>query len=97
MAGNGRRRGFLIGLITGAVVGSAVTFWLVGRMRWLGRRRGPELGSRAGEIASIVMERGSEFLAKVRDAIGQAVDEGRDTARKTRSELEERFKEEGEE
>ena len=97
MAENGRRRSFLIGLVSGAVVGSVVTAWLVGRMGWGGRRRGPELGGKAGEIVSVVMERGSEFLEKVREAISQAIEEGRETARKTRSELDERFRVDSEE
>jgi len=96
VAGNDRRRSFLIGLISGAVIGSVVTFWLAGRMRGWRGRRGTERGGRAGEIASVVMERASEFLEKVREAINQAVEEGRETARKTRSELEERFRGEGE-
>jgi len=97
VAGKNRRRSFLTGLIVGGVVGSAVTVWLVGKMRWWGRRRGAELGGRAGEIASIVTERGSEFLARAKEAISQAIEEGKETARKTRTDLEERFKGESEE
>jgi len=96
VAGNSRRRGFLAGLILGGVVGSAATVWLIGRMRWWGRRRGVELGGRAGDIASIITERGSEFLSRAKEAISQAVEEGRETARKTRSDLEDRFKGESE-
>lgn len=92
MAENGRRRSFLIGLVSGAVVGSVVTAWLIGRIGWWGRRRGAERGGKAGEIVSVIMERGSEFLEKVREAVGQAIEGGRETARKTRSELDERFR-----
>lgn len=63
----------------------------------MGRRRGTELGSRAGDIASVVMERGSEFLERMREIIREAIEEGRETARETRSELEERFRVEREE
>jgi len=96
VGGSDRRRSFLIGLISGAVVGSAATAWFVGRMRWWGRRH-PEVGGRAGEIASIFMERAGEFLERVKEAITEAIEEGRETARKTRSELEERLGAEREE
>ena len=96
MPENNRGRSFLAGLILGGVAGSAATVWLVGRMRWWGRRRGAELGGRAGEITSIITERGSEFLARAKEAISQAVEEGRETARKTRSDLEDKFKGESE-
>jgi len=97
VAESNRWGSFLIGLISGAVIGSVVTFWLVDRTRWSGRRRGAEPGGRAGEIASIVMERGSEFLERVKEVIREAIEEGREAARQTRSELEERFGGESEE
>jgi gas vesicle protein len=93
VAEGNKGRGFLTGLILGGVIGSALTVLIVVRMRQRGRR-GAGVGSRAGELASFVKD---EVLGGVREVIRRAVDEGREAARKTRSDVEERFKEEGKE
>lgn len=96
MASERRRPGFLIGLIMGAVIGSVLAVWITQRVRKQWRERGIDLG-RAGELAALARERGGEFLARARQIIRQAIEEGREAATKTRSELEERFKKESEE
>lgn len=92
----GKNRSFLIGLILGGVIGSVPAIWIAGRMRQRFRGRGTGPGGRASEFATVARERGGEFLARVREHIRQAVEEGRESARKTRSEFEERFKDESE-
>ena len=92
MAGGNKGRGFLTGLILGGVIGSVLTAWIVARMRQRGRRVAV-VGSRVGEIAGVVKD---ELIGGVREVLRRAVEEGRETARKSRSDLEERFKKESE-
>ena len=93
MAEDNKGRGFLTGFILGGVIGSALTVWIVTRMRQRGRRVAG-VGSRAGEVVGFVKD---EVLGGVKEILRRAVEEGREAARKTRSDLEERLKEEGKE
>ena len=93
MAEDNKGRGFLIGLILGGVIGSVLSAWIVLRMRQRGRRV-TGLGSRVGELASFVKD---EVLGGAREVIGRAIEEGREAARKTRADLDERLKKESEE
>jgi len=81
--------GLLTGVIVGAVIGAAVTFWLVERSNRPGRRG---VGGRGGIIGFLK----DEVFGGVRDYIQQAVEEGKETAESTRSDIEERFREEQE-
>jgi hypothetical protein len=81
--------GLLSGVIIGAVIGAAVTFWLVERSNRPGRRG---IGTRGGIIGFLK----DEVFGGVRDYIQQAIEEGRETADSTRSDIEERFREEEE-
>lgn len=85
-----RGPGLLSGLIIGAVVGAAVTFWLVERSNRPGRRG---IGGRGGVIGFLK----DEVFGGVRDYIQQAIDEGKGAAESTRADIEERFREEKEE
>lgn len=93
MAEENRGHGFLTGFIIGGVLGAALTIWLVERMRPRGRR-GVGVGSRAGELASFIKD---EVLGGAREVIRRAIEEGREAARGTRTDLEERLREESEE
>ena len=85
-----RGPGLLTGVIIGAVIGAAVTFWLVERSNRPGRRG---IGGRGGIIGFLK----DDVFGGVRDYIQQAVEEGRETAEGTRSDIEGRFMEEKEE
>ena len=84
-----RGPGLLTGVIVGAVIGAAVTFWLVERSNRPGRRG---IGGRGGIIGFLK----DEVFGGVRDYIQQAVEEGKETAESTRADIEERFREEKE-
>jgi gas vesicle protein len=85
--------GFLTGLIIGGVIGAALTFWLLERTSQRGRR-GMGAGNRAGELASSIKD---EVIGRVRELIKRTIEEGSETARKTRSDLEDRLTRENEE
>jgi gas vesicle protein len=85
--------GFLTGLIIGGVIGTALTFWLIERTGRRGRR-GIGSGSRAGDLATSIKD---EVSTRVKDFLKHTLEEGSDTARKTRSNLEGRLKRESEE
>jgi hypothetical protein len=85
-----RGPGLLTGVIVGAVIGAAVTFWLVERSNRPGRRG---IGGRGGIIGFLK----DEVFGGVRDYLQQAVEEGKETAESTRADIEERFREEKEE
>lgn len=84
-----RGPGLLTGVIVGAVIGAAVTFWLVERSNRPGRRG---IGGRGGIIGFLK----NEVFGGVREYIQQAVEEGKETAESTRADIEERFREEKE-
>ncbi len=52
------------------------------------------VGSKAGELASYIKD---EVFGRVRELIRRTIEEGSETARKTRSDLEERLTKESEE
>ncbi len=91
MAEENRGHGFLTGLIIGGVIGAALAIWLVERRRRPGQRG---VGSRAGGLASFIKD---EVLGGAREAIRRAIEEGRETAQRTRTDIEERLREEREE
>lgn len=93
MAEENKGHGFLTGLIIGGVIGTALTFWL---MEWAGQRErgGIGGGSRAGDLATSIKD---DVYPKVKDFLKRTLEEGSDTARKTRSNLEERWKRDSEE
>ena len=82
--------GLLTGVVIGAVIGAAVTFWLVERSNRPGR---PGIGGRGGIIGFLK----DEVFGGVKEYIQQAIEEGRETAESTRTDIEERFREEREE
>jgi len=77
--------GFLTGLIIGGVIGAALTIWFVERTRKPGRR---------GGLASFIKE---EVLGGAREAIRRAIEEGKEAAQRTRTDLEGKLREESEE
>ena len=81
-------RSFFIGFLVGGVVGSVRTLWLAPRARRQMRERGIDVGGKLG---------GLEFMARAREVIKQAVEEGKKASDESRSELEERFGKEGKE
>ena len=85
-----RGPGLLTGVIVGAVIGAAVTFWLVERSNRQGRRG---IRGRGGIIGFLK----DEVFGGVREYIQQAIEEGREAAESTRSDIEEKFREEKEE
>lgn len=85
-----RGSGLLTGVVIGAVIGAAVTFWLVERSNRPGQRG---IGGRGGILGFLK----DEVFGGVREYIQQAIEEGRETAESTRADIEERFKEEREE
>lgn len=91
------RRSFLIGFLVGGIVGSVLTLWLTPKVRRELRERGIDVGGRLGGLSALIREKGEEFLTRAREVIKQAVEEGKKASDKTRSELEERYKKEGEE
>jgi hypothetical protein len=82
--------GLLTGVVIGAVIGAAVTFWLVERSNRPGQRG---IGGRGGIIGFLK----DEVFGGVKEYIQQAIEEGRETAESTRTDIEERFREEREE
>ena len=97
MGEGNNRRGFFAGFLVGGVLGSVLTLWLTGRVRRQLRERGIDVGGRLGELGAVLREKADEFLARAGEAIRQAVEEGKEASGKTRTELEEKFKREGEE
>lgn len=93
MTEENRFRVFLIGLLVGGIVGSALTIFVAQKVRKQLKERGMDLG-RAGELAALAKERGDQFLARAREIMKQAIEEGRKAASKARSELGERFEKE---
>ncbi len=91
------RRSFFLGFLVGGVVGSVLTLWLAPKVRRELRERGVDVGGRLGGLGALIKEKGDEFLARAREVVKQAVEEGKKASDKARSELEERFKKEGEE
>jgi gas vesicle protein len=85
--------GFLTGLLIGGIIGAALTFWLVERTGQRGRQ-GLGIGSRAGDLATYIKD---EVSGKVKDLIRRTIEEGSETARRTRNDIEERLREENEE
>jgi gas vesicle protein len=84
--------GLLTGLLIGGIIGAALTFWLVERTGQRGRQ-GLGVGSRASDLASYIKD---EVSGKVKDLIRRTIDEGSETARRTRDDIEERLREENE-
>lgn len=97
MSEENRSRSFLVGLLVGGVIGSALTFWLTGRARRELRERGIDVVGRLGELRSLIKDKGEEFLTRAKEVIEHAIEEGKEASRKAHSELEERLKKEGEE
>lgn len=93
MTEENKGHGFLTGLVIGGVIGAALTFWLIERASQRGRR-GMGVSSRAGELASSIKD---EVFHRVRELIRRTIEEGSETARKTRSDLEDRLTRENEE
>lgn len=93
MTEGNRFRVFLIGLLVGGIIGSVLAIFVAQRVRKQLKERGIDLG-RAGELAALAKERGDQFLARVREIMRQAIEEGRKAAGKARSELGERFEKE---
>lgn len=89
------RRSFFIGFLVGGVVGSVLTLLLAPKVRRQLRERGIDIGGWLGALGALIKEKADEFLAQAREAVEQAVEEGREASSKTRSELEEKFKGEG--
>ena len=90
-------RSFFVGFLVGGVVGSVLTLWLAPKARRQMRERGIDVGGRLGGLGALIKEKGDEFMARAREVIKQAVEEGKKASDKARSELEERFKKEDEE
>jgi len=88
------RGGFFVGLLVGGVVGSVLTLWLADRVRRQLRERGIDVGGSLAEFSAIIREKADEFLVRAKEAVKQAVEEGREASSKARSDLEERFKKE---
>lgn len=93
MTEENKGHGFLTGLIVGGVIGTAITFWLIERTGQRGRR-GIGGGSRASDLASSIKD---EVSIRVKDFLKHTLEDGSNTTRKTRSNLEGKLKREGEE
>lgn len=93
MTEENKGHGFLTGLIVGGVIGTAITFWLIERTGQRGRR-GIGGGSRASDLASSIKD---EVSIRVKDFLKHTLEDGGNTTRKTRSNLEGKLKREGEE
>ena len=93
MTEENRGHGFLTGLLIGGVIGAAITLWLVERTGQRGRQ-GLGIGSRASDLASYIKD---EVSSKVKELIRRTIEEGSETARRTRDDIEERLREESEE
>ena len=93
MTEENKGHGFLTGLIIGGVIGTALTFWLVERTSQRGRR-GIGGSSRAGDLATSIKD---EISTRVKDFLKHTIEEGSNTARRTRSDLEEKLKRDSEE
>ena len=94
MSEENRSQSFLSGLLVGGVIGSALAFWLVGRMRRDLRGRGIDVGGWLGELGYLVRDKGEEFLTRAKDVIERAIEEGREASHKARSEMDDRWKRE---
>ena len=88
---------FFLGFLVGAVVGSVLTFRLSERVRRELKERDIDIGGRLGEVGALIREKADEFLARAKEAVKQAVEEGRKTSDKARSDPEESFKKESQE
>ena len=97
MGEGNNRRGFFAGFLVGGILGSVLTLWLTGRVRRQLRERGIDVGGRLGELGAVIREKADEFLARAREVIREAVEEGKEARGKTRSKLEEKFGREDEE
>lgn len=84
--------GFLSGLIIGGVIGAAIGVGIVIVMR--DRETVEEVGSKASKIAGVIKD---EVFTDGKEIIKHAIDEGKEAAHKTRSEIEERLREKSEE
>jgi hypothetical protein len=84
--------GFLSGLIIGGVIGAAIGVGVIMVMR--DRERVQEVGGKASKIASVLKD---EVFTGGKEIIKHAIDEGKEAAHKTRSEIEERLREKSEE
>lgn len=84
---------FLTGLLIGGVIGAAITFWLVERTGQQGRQ-GIGIGGRASDLVSYIKD---EVPSKMKEFIRRITEEESETARRTRDDIEERFREESEE
>lgn len=87
MAERGRGPGLLTGIVIGAVIGAAVTFWLVERSNRTGRRG---VAGRPGGFIGFIKD---EVFGGLKDYFQEAIEEGRETAQDTRTDIEERFRE----
>lgn len=90
-------RSFVVGFLVGGVVGSVLTLWLAPKARRQMRERGIDVGGRLGGLGALIKEKGDEFMARAREVIKQAVEEGKKASEESRSELEEKYGKEGKE
>lgn len=79
--------GLLTGVVIGAVVGAAVTLWLIERSS-PGPRRGG-LGGRGGDIVNFIK---NEIFGGVREYFQQAAEEGKEGARHGYTDVEEKLR-----
>jgi len=86
------RGGFFVGLLVGGVIGSVLTLWFAPKVRCRLRERGIDVGGSLAELGAVIKEKADEFLARAREAVKQAVEEGKEASSEARSDLEERFK-----
>ena len=78
-------RSFFIGFLVGGVVGSVLTIWLAPKARRQMRERGIDVGGRLGGLGALIKEKGDEFMARAREVIKQAVEEGKKASDEARS------------
>ena len=90
-------RAFSLGFLVGGVVGSVLTLLLSERVRRDLKERDIDIGGRLGEVGALIREKADKFLARTKEVVKQATEEGRKTSDKARSDPEERFKKESQE
>ena len=88
---------FFFGFLVGAVAGSVLTLLLSERVRRDLKERDIDVGGRLRELGALIREKADEFLARTKEAVKQAAEEGRKTGDKARSDPEERLKKESRE